>query len=177
MKDFLGQEYVVGDHVVYATLSGRSVTQTLGIVVAITDKSVVVRPVFDSRGWRVPAERQKRTRYIDSRTGKGIDVSFVKHHERVVGWVHKGTGEFIDFEAMDALSYPDGKPVYGYGYGWHDLGKNDLKRQYADKVLAQYDRAYPIYKDYVQEVVETGAKPVKLSVTENIVKVDYVSEK
>jgi hypothetical protein len=55
--DFLGQEVRVGDHVVYATVSGRSPVQKLARVEVIKDDSgtlkVGVREIGNGRGfWR-----------------------------------------------------------------------------------------------------------------------------
>lgn len=68
--DFLGQQYGVGDYVVYANLSGRSATMTFGQVAKLNASGTVgVWPIKNSR-WK----SYGRTWQIDTRTGEKIDI-------------------------------------------------------------------------------------------------------
>lgn len=68
MKDFLGCEYGIGDHVVYPSMSGRSVTMTHGVVTAVSEFDngpVQIRPL-DSARWK---NHYGRNRYRNIETG------------------------------------------------------------------------------------------------------------
>jgi hypothetical protein len=68
--DWLGREYRVGDLILYAATSSRSVQMILGRVVEMRDNgNVKVQPLRSSR-WK---QHYGRQRWIDNRTGKGID--------------------------------------------------------------------------------------------------------
>jgi hypothetical protein len=100
MKDWLGNDFGPGDTVLYAAQSGRSVTMVLATVVSINElyeieyckwhriesdtivpadaerrTTVTVQPLKSSR-WE---QHYGRTRYIDTRTGKGINPWLDKH--------------------------------------------------------------------------------------------------
>lgn len=93
MRDFLGQEYDVGDEVLYAAMSGRSATMILGEVVDIFEApaskwadsgkitKVKVQPLMSSR-WK---QHYGRRKYIDTRTGKSVDP-FRDGSEHYEGW-------------------------------------------------------------------------------------------
>lgn len=140
MKDWLGQEYDVGDTVIYAAMSGRSVTMVLATVVKFNDsRSVTVQPERSSR-WK---QHHGRTRYIDNRTGRGIDP--------YAGWDEgrhvKEAGHYI---RTDTCARVTDAEAWQLGYGM--------------------TRWVPVqFKDYVEEVTE-APKPVTLTVTQNITK-------
>jgi hypothetical protein len=103
MKDWLGNDFGPGDTVLYAAQSGRSVTMILATVVSINElifdegsygfvridkapdsaiannaerrTTVTVQPLKSSR-WK---QHVGRDRYIDTRTGKGINPWLAKH--------------------------------------------------------------------------------------------------
>lgn len=160
MKDFLGNEYGPGDVIVYAAMSGRSVTMVKATVVSINDGgTVTVRPVESSR-WR---HYSGRTRYIDKRTGKGIDpfAESHKHYAKPPHYRHEETGEEISVEDYSARR-PKLPGAYRWGYNAQDL-----------ELLAKYHkwrRVSGTWHDYV-EAVQAGPRPVTLQVTENIVKI------
>lgn len=101
--DWLGQEYGPDDLVLYAAMSGRSCNMVLGRVVRFGPRSVTVAPVKGAR-----RQHGGRTRYIDTRTGKGIDpwAASRKHIKRESGRENTETGEFISYDDLHALSLP-----------------------------------------------------------------------
>jgi hypothetical protein len=68
MKDWLGQDIGVGDKVLYAAGSGRSITMVIAEIVKFNEKSVSVMPVASSR-WK---QHNGEDYYIDTRTGKQV---------------------------------------------------------------------------------------------------------
>lgn len=138
MKDWLGQEFSVGDLVIYGAGSGRSITMVLGRVTKFNAGSVGVQPLRSSR-WPPP----RRTRWIDNRTGKGIDpYATEKHTEVPAHYVHKVTGKTITAEERYVLDR------------WE---------------RREYEYIPPVFKDYAEEVI-TPVQPVTISVTKNITK-------
>lgn len=144
MKDWLGQEISEGDTIIYAAMSGRSVTMVLGTVVKFNESGTVrVQPVKSSR-WE---QHHGRLRYIDNRTGKGIDP-------------YSGDGKHIASEGH---------------YVRTDTGEkvtaDDKYNLYRRGVLSWRDVEYKptAFKDYVERVTDE-VKPVTLTVTENITK-------
>lgn len=154
MKDFLGQPYGVGDHIIYPVMSGNSIAVVLAKVLEIQDAKVVVEPVRSSR-WK---QHYGRTRYIDTRTGKGIDPDLRRkdgtepHIETDAHMRDKLTKEVIPY--AQETKYLEAK--YGYDKRYH-------RYEYLEYVPV-------VYKDYVQEV-KVPSKAV-LTVTANIVKWD-----
>lgn len=143
MIDFLGNEFGVGDYIVYPAGSGRSITMVKAQVVRFTESSVVVQPL-DSARWQ---QHHETTQYRDTRTGKTFNAhadSASAHMQRAFGYTHKQTGEYITYEHGRELSWLE---------------------------LREYEYASPIWKDYVEKV-KVGPKPVRLTITNNIVKVD-----
>lgn len=57
MKDWRGVRVVVGDHVVYATRQGASMTMVEGDVLEVGDNLATVHVVNDSSGWFRPRKR------------------------------------------------------------------------------------------------------------------------
>ena len=197
MKDFLGNEYGVGDKVLYAAMSGRSVTIVLAEVVSITkhyrniDKwdwvkigldeevpfrtrwnretrqdeptnerveteiRVSVQPLNSSR-WK---QHYGRTRYIDTRTGKGIDP-FSGSGKHMVGnyYERQSDGERVYYEdAKDWTEFTD----HYYAGRWY-FGAPDAEIPEGWRWVKQE------FKNYVKKI-EEGPKPVTLSITDNIV--------
>jgi hypothetical protein len=172
VKDFLGNEYGVGDKVLYAAMSGRSVTMVLAEVVRIfeapkygqayekvdelgpDDKEihVSVQPLSSSR-WK---QHYGRTRYIDSRTGKGIDP-FSGKGKHMTGdyYEHRETGKRV--YRSDADQHPEFPRFYGYEWGT------------PEKQVPGYRFVKQEFKNYVNRI-EDGPKPVTLYITDNIVK-------
>lgn len=150
MKDWLGKEYTVGDTVIYAAGSGRSITMVVARVLKFTEKEhpykdgttthVQVLPIRSSR-WK---QHGGHTKYIDTRTGKGIDPWAGKAKHMLV------PGHEIDTRTGQKIP-EDNKPYNGgvpYEY-----------RKYV----------YTVWQPWVKTVKE-GVKPVTLTVTENITK-------
>lgn len=157
-KDFLGNEYAEGDSIIYAAMSGRSVTMVAARVIKFNDSgSVTVQPLKSSR-WE--QHTTKRTRYIDKRTGKGIDpyAPSGKHTEQEAYVTDKRTGERIPEENLKAF--------IGGGYMPWKFGTDN-----PNFVPHEFREYHPtVYMDYVKQVIEDGAKPVTLTITKNIVK-------
>lgn len=144
--DFLGQKYGVGDTIVYAGTSGRSVQMVLGRVVKFNPTgSVKVQPIDQASRWK---QHHGSSHFIDSRTGKRIDPyredgghikvpSFYRHEE---------TGEELSYSEL----------------GTRTRG-NYLER-------AKFHYVSTVFQDWVVKVDEP-VKSVTLHVTENILKV------
>lgn len=137
--DWLGQEVAVGDTIVYAAMSGRSVTMVLAKVVSFNESgSITVQPLQSSR-WK---QHYGRTRYIDTRTGKGIDPFATDKHTAEPSYCrHKQTGERLSAEDI-----------------------NNGRLGYLD-----YEYVPAVWKDYVEQVKEPTSK-VTLTVTANVTK-------
>ena len=56
MKDILGQEVAIGDHVVYSKIVKSSHYMRLMVVVGETEKGIRIFPVSNSSPWRKPRE-------------------------------------------------------------------------------------------------------------------------
>lgn len=143
MIDFLGNEFDVGDYIVYPAGSGRSITMVKAQVVRFTESSVVVQPL-DSARWQ---QHHETTQYRDTRTGKNFDpyaAAAMAHMQRDAGYVHRETGDYITRAQFDVMPWPD-RQAYTY--------------------------ATTIWKDYVEKV-KVGPKPVRLTITKNIIRVD-----
>ncbi len=149
MKDFLGNDFEVGDTIVYPKMSGRSVALCQGVVLKFNESgSVTVQPMVES--WDGGRERSGTTRYIDTRTGKGFSPyadSAKKHMERPWGYKHKVTDKWISYEEYHAM--------------------NDDRRVYQTEAQREYTWASVIWKDYVKK--ETTVKPVTITRTDNII--------
>ncbi len=196
MKDWLDQEYGVGDLVLYAAGSGRSITMVLARVVSIykvyrdpdkwgwtrigvdddppfkrewnreiknyvdtsereeTELRVQVQPLNSSR-W---TQHHKRTRYIDTRTGKGIDWSVVD----------KKTGLYRHCDGGYFENPFTGEKVHEYEYHSHPELRH-FRSWDKSSLPYPWKRVERRFKDYVQEIKEEP-KPVTLTVTENIVR-------
>jgi hypothetical protein len=117
MKDWLGNDFGPGDTVLYAAQSGRCVNMVLAEVVSINEQifdeeeyrfvpsdqatyfdsakrrtTVTVQPLKSSR-WE---QHYGRDRYIDTRTGKGINPWLDKHCASGGYRRDKLTGERVD---------------------------------------------------------------------------------
>lgn len=148
MKDFLGQEYAEGDFILYAAMSGRSCNMVLGYVLKFNESgSVKVQPVKSAR-WT----QHGRTRYIDTRTGKGVDPHrSPKHILKDAHFTDKVTGVEVSYAEMYA--YLDEHYGKGYRNFYHD---------YLDYVPVQYQPWIEVQKDVIE--------PVTLTITDNIVR-------
>lgn len=148
MKDFLGNEYDVGDKVLYAAMSGRSVTMVLAEVVSINPKNegkftVTVRPLASSR-WK---QHHGRDYYVDTRTG-----------EKVTHLYSSGNYESPDYWAKLGGYYDD------KGNRWKADGS------YHHEIIARgYHYESGVLQPYIEQRND-GPKPVTITVTENIVK-------
>lgn len=149
LRDFLGRDYGVGDTVVYAAGSGRSITMVFGEVVKIHDSGAISVQPLDSARW---VQHHGSTHYIDTRTGKRIDpwAGEGRHLKTPPMYRNKTTGETITSEEHHERR---SKPGF-YQREWSDW---------------EYQPA--VFADYVQEVKE-GPKPVTLQITENVVRVE-----
>lgn len=163
MKDWLGNEYDVGDKVLYAAASGRSITMVLAEVVRIFEvpenswdedgpkvTKVSVQPLRSSR-WE---QHSGRTRYLDTRTGKYVDPFRNKKHSVGGYWEHE-SGERVNDD--DAQHHPIFRSI---PYWWHD--KEEHRPEGWHHV--PWDFAPWIEK------VETPTGPVTITITKNIVK-------
>lgn len=174
MKDWLGQEYGPGDYVTYAQVNGRSANIIVGQVDSFTDKgNVKVIPITGSR-WKGHSAKK----YVDSRTGKGIDPSFKKHQTRESGYTHKTTGEFFTHDQIYRLHYPNLDEVRAWEQAnpnwWYNNrygANNDRPRLKGDPNFNRSDYEYtePLYKDYVE--LRSNMPTVTLIITANITKV------
>lgn len=150
MKDWLGNEYDVGDLVLYAAMSGRSVTMVLARVLAFNESgSVSLCPVKSSR-WK---QHYGRSFYIDTRTGKRIDpYRSDKHVETPAYFTHKTNPEWtLSLEEYNQLPY---------SFRTRNGGKEDRDA---------YEYVSTKFKDYVEYKIEPTQK-VTIHITENIVK-------
>lgn len=155
--DFLGNVLAVGDTVVYASLAGRSAKLTKGVIVAFKGSNVQVKREATSWGGKVGTE----TRYVDSRTGKGIDPSYAKHQERGYGYEHRITGRFLDgdgFYREKFLNYDEVQDYYRKN-GWYGGYNRPQYKHNPAFVEEDWKSVRPIYKDYVTEV-EKEPRPV-----------------
>jgi len=144
LTDVAGQEIRVGDYVAYPQMSGRSVQMVLGKLIEIDDKGRAKVVRMEGSRWTAS---YTRTKWIDKRTGKGIDRSNRKHQERHAGYIKDG--EYYTHEEM--FDGTGGAYWQATEYGYRYTG--------------------PIYKDYVQEV--PSEKPVLIGNVQNLVKVVY----
>lgn len=174
MKDWLGQEYQPGDYVTYAQMNGRAANIIVGQVDSFTDKgNVKVVPITGSR-WKGHSSKK----YVDSRTGKGIDPSFKKHQKRESGYTQKSTGKFFTYEERNRLHYPNLDEVRAWEAAnpnwWYNSrygANNNRPRLEPDPNYNADDWEYtePIYKDYVE--LRNNMPTVTLIITANITKV------
>ena len=177
MKDWLGREYDVGDLVLYAAMSGRSVTMVLGRVTKIlvgpkygyanypADKlteddketKVQVQPIKSSR-WK---QHGNRNYYVDTRTGKHIDpwAGNGRHIKTEAHYRDRNTGEHLTYFA----SAPGDRHVYRGGY-YTNAGRR-VDREDREYVATEF-------QPWVEHRTEEAPRPVTLSITENIVKWD-----
>lgn len=151
--DWLGQEVKVGDKVIYGASGGRSINMVIAEVLDIheaedpyTEKKrlrIKVRPLRASR-WK---QHWGRTRWVDTRTGKGIDPYATGEHVEVPAhFKHQLTGDVISLEERDRITRE-----------WRQGQRWDEGFKYVSAT----------WKDYVQRVDEK-TKSVTLTVTENV---------
>lgn len=175
MKDFLGQEYNVGDKVLYAAMSGRSACMVLAEVVEIYEAPKSGYSDWEAHGFELTADKKQlkvklqplnssrwkqhseHTRYIDTRTGKGIDP-FARSGKHMTGnyYEHNDTGQKL-YE--DDTEFPPEFPPFVTYYDW---GAPDHTPEGWHFVKQEF-------QPYVKKIKE-GPKPVIIEVTENIVK-------
>lgn len=138
--DWLGNPYTAGTYVVYAASGGRSINMIFGRVIRINPTgTVAIQPLKSSR-WKHHSET---TRYIDKRTGKGIDYWNDAHVETPSWYRHDLTGREVQYQDR-----------WDHNCVWH---KPEDRYTYIPQVM----------KDYVEEI-KVPVKPVTLTVTENI---------
>lgn len=185
MRDFLGNEYGEGDLVLYAASGhGSSISMIFGRVVSVSERyctgyeytdagtKSIKSPLLDKAGDPVYSVRiqpmnssrwehhDQRTYYVDSRTGEKID-----RNEHVKSWGHytlDSTGEVVPSDACEYMRYVKTRQT-----GWLEDMVPEKNPAYIEPHLRTYHRT--VYNDYVEERHE-GAKPVTITVTENIVK-------
>jgi hypothetical protein len=148
LTDFLGQVIDVGDRVIYAAQRGRAVNMVLAEVLKFNDSgAVTVQPLKSSR-WK---QHYDRVLYIDSRTGKGIDLwsSSKKHIE--------SGGYYIWADTKERPTEDELRRNQGFG-GY-----------YSPDPSRRLEWVREVFKPYVQRVV-TSPAPVVLRVTDNIIK-------
>lgn len=148
-KDWLGQDYEVGDTVVYAAMSGRCANMQVARVVAFKDNGNVVVQGLSGARWN---QHHERVHYVDNRTGKRIRSVYADEHIAVGShWKHPVTGETYDLGGRSA-----------YYRRPHEPGALELVY-----VPVQF-------KDYVEKITE-GPKPVTLQKgagVQSILKID-----
>lgn len=197
--DFLGNEIEEGTYIVYASGSGHSKNVSLGQILKITPlewephdtqekmygdrsrvKSVQVQPVKSSR-WQ---QHHQRTKYIDTRTGKGVDLWLEKdgvlvhqygkpqkHRESGEGYTH---GEVKEFMAEINKPWAEWREKHR---GWGYVSNHGVTPQ-APKYHSDYD--YFEYVGYTHQpwirVEKQPIKPVTLTVVANVIRVDWREE-
>lgn len=140
--DWLGNTYDIGDLVLYAAMSGRSVTMVLAEVVKFNESgSVGLKPVRSAR-WK---QHYGKSYNIDNRTGKRIDP-----------W--SGDGKHIEVEAYFKSKQDPSKTLSFEEY--HKLPYREMDK---------WEYVPTQFKDYVEHR-HKDTKIVTISVTENIVK-------
>lgn len=152
MKDWLGNEYDVGDLVLYAAGSGRSITMVLARVVELRDNgNVKVQPLKSSR-WQ---QHSARGYYVDTRTGRHIEP-WSPSGEHI-----KSHGFRRDRKTHERLTEKFDHMHNGY---YTDAGR---KVSYGD-----WEYVPTEYQPWVEHRYEDAPRPVTLTVTKNIVKWD-----
>lgn len=169
MKDFLGRELSVGDHIVWATMSGRSVQMTYGVFEGMTDKGQARVTKLDGSRW---GSSKPYDGWVDSRTGKQVRENSKTHQKSPEYYIREDGLKFTWEEklayiydcSVDELHLPVRQP-------WNDPGVEARRKEFS------YDkdrRIPPIMKDYC---VRAEVKPtVTLQITSNIVKVEPVAD-
>jgi len=140
--DFLGNEYKVGDYVIYAVSASQSINMIKAQVVELLDNGKVkLLPIAGSR-W---SSHSGKTYSVDKRTEKRINPwsSDGKHIKENAYYVYKDTGERVTEES----------------------------EKLRGRRSTTYERNYvaTVFHDYVETRTDP-IKPVTISVTENIVK-------
>ena len=154
MKDFLGQNWTVGDTIIYGAGSGRSITMVVAKVNKIrlnedgSVKSVTVTPLKSSR-WQ---QHYGRTRFVDTRTGKNVDPDY--HIKKRSHYRDKLDGTELPHGFWNSTTYIEEK------YG--------RENRFDTYKYLEYVRDE--YEDYIQKA-ET-VKSATLTVTDNIVRWD-----
>ncbi len=158
MKDFLGNEFTVGDIIVYPKTSGRSVALVKATVLKFNESgSVSVQPELES--WQGGRPRGVTTHYVDTRTGKRFppySTRSEQHKQRPSGYEHKVTGEWLstaEWGEAEDQARRSGR------LSWQEIHE---RRQ-------QWTWTPVIWKPYVAE--ESVIQPVTLTRTDNIVRV------
>jgi hypothetical protein len=140
--DWLGNEYGVGDYVVYGAGSGRSINMVFAKVVEFKESgNVTLEPLKSSR-WE---QHAGSSFYIDERTGKRIDPWRAKQHVKSGGhYKHNVTGESITVD------------------DYHNLDWRTKERE-------NYTYFSTVFHDYVKWT-KAPTKKVTLTVIQNITK-------
>lgn len=182
MKDFLGREFVVGDTVVYPAMSGRSCYLVQAVVKEFKENgSITLQP--DITSWN-GTQRSGETKWIDSRTGKGINpiARSGKHIETPAHWKFKPTGESVPMSDVEGDYYKtirDHQESRGivirteplHGYRW----TRSTPHHNSEDLQENYEYVPSTYKDYVKKV-EVGPRPVTLQRTNNIILIEKAGE-
>jgi hypothetical protein len=143
VKDVFGAEYGVNDIVVYATAQGYSSASgrmRIGRVVKISGRQVTIQP-FQQDGAHKPVK------YIDTRTGKGIDpyCASRKHIAEDEHYTDKRTGERLTELQMSPYINRDGTPWAPRSYYFDSLRRDNPA--YVEHEHREYHHA--VLKDYV----------------------------
>lgn len=159
MTDFRGNSYAVGDTVVYAAVSGRSVTMIEATVLKFNESgSVKLQPLNSSR-W---THHNKSSWMEDARTGEKINLYGDKRHEYLV------SESYYEFE--------DGTVGNEYHRYRDSSGRILDESEYQRKFYyhrVESGKYHPaVYHDWVVSVKSEFVKPVTISITDNIILVE-----
>lgn len=145
MTDWLGNKIYVGDPVIYATASGRSITMIIATVVKFNASgTITVLPVKSSR-WK----KHGATVWIDTRTDKKINniYSNPEYIQDEARFRHIETGETLTYQQRQELMD---------------------SRQWTSENYNKYSYVPTKFKDFVKKT--NVVKPVHVRVTDNVTK-------
>lgn len=156
MKDFLGRDISPGDHVVWATMSGRSVSMTYGIFEGFTETGRARLTPLDGSRWK----RGGETGWVDSRNGKTVYLNSKTHQKEPEYHIRQDGVKLTYDEYLE----------YVYGSREVAINSHDLQSQRRKEFTGK--RIPAVMKDYVVRADKPST--VTLDITENIVKVEAV---
>lgn len=155
MKDWLGKDLAVGDKVIYAVGSGRSITMVIGEIVGFGERTetcyhgpdqqlttIRVQPLRSSR-WK---QHRGTDYYVDARSGKRIDP-----------WREAKDGTFPHIAVQ--------------GHYVDAAGVRHKQQRYSGSGHHEYTYVPTEFREYVEKRND-GPKPVTIHVTENVTKWD-----
>ncbi len=169
ITDFRGNNISVGDTVVYAAGSGRSITMIEATVLELyyvdldREKNPNVRAKVAPLGSSRWEQHSQQTKYIDSRTGKGVDR--YKHIKVDAHYRNKTTGECIsldNFRQLEDQTWTAGRASAGR-YSVEGAKAVMQLRQEWGYVLTEF-------ADYIVAEIQP-IRPVTLLITKNMVNV------